>query len=239
MQSFYRREKFKLIKLLIKIGKANFIAISSLIPNNLSFDRDRQNNPELFIRHAYLKDIYDLADVITQSFYSYQGLLCWLYPLFRLGVCEDLRIRLNSYSADYSCLVATKTTGDLSSEVVGTVEVAMRSHSFWSNSGDRYPYICNLAVKHSCRRQGIARQLLQKCEQIASEWGFSEICLHVLEDNHQAKKLYFTSGYQLKQIEYSFSDYLIQRPRRLLLSKQLNSGNGLPNSQLVKHSKYC
>jgi ribosomal protein S18 acetylase RimI-like enzyme len=222
---------------LIKIIEANFISRSSLIPNQFPFSKDCLNEPKLIIRHAYLKDIYELAEVLTQSFYSYQGLLCWLYPLFKLGVCEDLRSRLNSRSGDYSCLVAMRTSDRGDGEVVGTAEVGLRSSSFLSSSNYKYPYISNLAVKTSCRRQGIARQMLTKCEQIALLWGFSEICLHVLENNHQAKQLYFTNGYTIKQIESSLSDYLTQRPRRLLLSKQLYANNSVSNSQLVKQGK--
>jgi ribosomal protein S18 acetylase RimI-like enzyme len=230
---------FELFELLITIIEANFIFSSSLIPNQFPFSKDCLNEPKLIIRHAYLKDIYELAEVLTQSFYSSHGLLCWLYPLFKLGVCEDIRNRLNSRSTDYSCLVAMKTTKDGDGEIVGTAEVGIRSSSFLSTSDFKYPYISNLAVKTSCRRQGIARQLLIKCEQTALLWGFSEICLHVLENNHQAKQLYFTNGYKTKQIESSLSDYLTQRPRRLLLSKQLHSDKSVSNSQLVKHIKYC
>jgi ribosomal protein S18 acetylase RimI-like enzyme len=216
--------------------RANFISCSSLIPDRFASSKDCLNEPKLVIRHAYFKDIYELAEVLTQSFYSYGGLLCWLYPLFKLGVCEDLKNRLNSRSADSSCLVALKNADDGDGEIVGTAEVGLRSSSFLSTSEFKYPYISNLAVKTSCRRQGIARQLLEKCEQIALLWGFSEICLHVLENNHRAKQLYFTNGYKIKQIESSLSDYLTQRPRRLLLNKQLHSDNSVSDSQLLKHN---
>ncbi len=193
----------------------------------------------IVIRSAERQDVSELAEILTQSFYSSQGWLSWLQPLLKLGVCEDLRTRLNAYSSHYSCLVATNKNNEPDSELFGTAEIAIRSPHFWSNGDFQYPYISNLAVKTSHRRRGVARKLLTKCEQIALNWGFSEICLHVLEDNHQAKQLYFTSGYQIKQTESSLSDYLIAHPKRLLLCKQLHRNDLLHNSQLVKHIKYC
>jgi ribosomal protein S18 acetylase RimI-like enzyme len=226
-------------KLLTKIIEANLILINSLIPERTSPDRKEISVSNPVIRNAHPKDIQELAEILTQSFYSFRGLLSWLYPLLKLGVYEDLRTRINSYNSHYSCLVAISTTVDRESEVAGTVEIAVRSSCFWSANAEQYPYISNLAVKTTNRRQGIARQLLRKCEQIALNWGFSEICLHVLEDNHQAKQLYFTSGYRIKQVEFSLLDYAIARPKRLLLCKHLHSKDLVQNSQLVKHIKYC
>ena len=101
-------------------------------------------------------------------------------------------------------------------EIVGTLEIGLRKSFLGSSSR---PYISNLAVKPSHRRQGIARQLLVKCEQIASEWEAKELTLHVLEDNHAARQLYLANGYQIQQAEVNLSYWLFQQPRRLLLQK--------------------
>ncbi|MGF1482342.1 MAG: GNAT family N-acetyltransferase [Cyanophyceae cyanobacterium] len=82
-------------------------------------------------------------------------------------------------------------------------------------------YISNLAVKASWRRQGIAQSLLARCEQLAQQWGFCRLSLHVLEDNYQARQLYAKRGYQLERIESSLGSWLFKQPRRLLLSKQM------------------
>jgi ribosomal protein S18 acetylase RimI-like enzyme len=140
-----------------------------------------------------------------------------------LGVHEDLRTRLRLPSSQYRCLIASQSVkGDyrIREAIVGTVEIKQHK-SFLS--GLSRPYICNLAVKSSHRRQGIARQLLLKCEQIAREWEAKELTLHVLDNNHAARQLYLASGYQIEQVETNLSYLLWQQPRRILLQKLISS----------------
>lgn len=102
-------------------------------------------------------------------------------------------------------------------ELVGTVELALRTS--WQPGSSQYPYISNLAVSHSCRRQGVARQLLLACERTSLEWGYSNLYLHVLENNHQARQLYLKAGYQFSQAESDLLSWLLGRPKRLFLQK--------------------
>jgi ribosomal protein S18 acetylase RimI-like enzyme len=179
----------------------------------------------IVIRTAQSDELHSLAEILTNSFHPPQGLMYWISPILKLGIYEDLRHRLRSSSSHYICLVATQSdpsSDNESEDVVGTVEVSLRSTYSWSSMGYRHPYISNLAVKNSCRRKGIARKLLNMCEKIALEWGFKEISLHVLENNYQGKRLYFSSGYELHQVESSLSGWLLQHPKRLLLSKRLH-----------------
>lgn len=176
--------------------------------------------PQLIIRTVELKDIKGLAEVLTHSFHSHQGLWHWLYPLLKLGIYEDLRTRLRSSSTHHKCLVASKVIDSATGcveEIVGTVEISLRINS---TSSDRSPYISNLAVSHTHRRQGIARKLLLRCEQIAWEWGCQEVSLHVLENNRPAKRLYFANGYRLRRIECSVNSFLFHHPKRFLLHKK-------------------
>jgi ribosomal protein S18 acetylase RimI-like enzyme len=108
----------------------------------------------------------------------------------------------------------TSTTEE--EEIVGTIEVNCR-HSLGGDASS--PYISNLAVSPIYRRQGIGQKLLRKCEQIALDWGCSQLSLHVLEDNHSARQLYTNSGYQVHQVELNLGRWLLGRPRRLLLKK--------------------
>ena len=170
------------------------------------------------IRAAHFDDLEGLADVLAQSFHPRQG-FSWMYPVLRLGIYEDLRSRLRSSSPHYACLVALiPATPEKEEEVIGTVEVALRT--VWLATHSQYPYISNLAVKAAYRRQGIAQKLLLKCEQVAGDWGFQEISLHVLDNNEQARRLYLKSGYRLHKAENSLSSWLFKRPQRLLLSKR-------------------
>jgi len=176
------------------------------------------------IRTAQAGDLTTLAEILTDSFHPRTGIMGWIYPMLRLGIYEDLRNRLRSTSPHYVCLVAVSSVSMIAGsqeELVGTVEIALRSPSSWQPRSSQYPYISNLAVTKSCRRKGVARQLLLACERTALEWGSRNLYLHVLENNHQARQLYLKTGYQLHQVEPSYSAMLLGRPKRLFLHKHL------------------
>ncbi len=177
------------------------------------------------IRTAQVRDLTSMAEILTDSFHSRTGLMGWAYPLLRLGIYEDLRNRLRSTLPHYVCLVAVtavSTVAGSRQELAGTVEIALRSSHSWQTQDSKYPYISNLAVRKSSRRQGVAQQLLLACEQTCIEWGFQDLYLHVLDNNHQARQLYLKSGYQLHQVESSYSTWLLGRPKRLFLHKHLS-----------------
>ncbi len=187
-----------------------------------------QNNLEkvlvscLAIRIAKPKDINEITEVLMVSFHPPRQFWRWFYPLIRLGIYEDLRSRLRSASPHYQCLVAYrsfKTNQATLEEIIGTVELSLRSGLSRSSPG---LYLANLAVNPEYRRQGVGRLLLTKCEQIAGEWGFQKVFLHVLEDNESAKRLYFSIGYQLERTEFSLESWLFRKPKRLLLGKRIN-----------------
>jgi len=176
------------------------------------------------IRLAQETDLHDLTNIITHSFYPPEKSWRWVYPLLKLSIYEDLRLRLNSNSPEYFCFVATITVleNQIRKELlVGTIEIAIRSQLFSLKKEQVYAYISNLAIHRDYRRQGIARQLLQSCEKIANDWGFERIYLHVLENNHPAQKLYHKHGYQLAKRESTLSSWLFGRPQRCLLIKSL------------------
>ncbi len=171
------------------------------------------------VRMAQTSDIKGLAEVLIASFHPPQKRFSWLQPLFKLGIYEDLRTRFRSQSPYYCCLVAMVSSGTSTESqdlIVGTVEVTLRP-SLYSPS----VYLSNLAVSHDYRRQGVAKHLLQKCEQIALEWGYQSLSLHVLEDNYPAKQLYFSHGYQLQNTEFTWQSWLFKSPQRLFLRKRL------------------
>lgn len=105
--------------------------------------------------------------------------------------------------------------------LAGTVEMALRSRLPWQLPSLDYPYLSNLAVHPEYRRLGVAQELLSNCEKTAREWGFDEIYLHVLENNHAARQLYYQAGYRLEQVDGHWSNWLLGQPRRLFLRKQL------------------
>ncbi|NJK50486.1 GNAT family N-acetyltransferase [Candidatus Gracilibacteria bacterium] len=200
----------------------DFCFSSSVIPYSSPANPEHLGDTQLIVRTVEARDITSLAETIAHSFHPPEGILCWFYPFLKMGIYEDLRSRLRSRSPHQKCLVAIKIIRSVAGqveEVVGTVEIGLRAGVI---SGGSISYISNLAVSRVHRRQGVARKLLLRCEQIAHEWGCQDISLHVLENNHYAKKLYFSCGYQLHQLEFSLSSWLLKQPRRLLLHKKID-----------------
>lgn len=186
-------------------------------------DQSTANNPKnqsdgLTIHVAQNQHIIGLTEILVSSFYNFPELLSWMYPFLKLAIREDLRYRLINHPPLHCCLVALNQS-KIDSEIIGTVEISLNP-VFWSKKSE-YPYISNLAVKNSYRRQGVGKKLLQKCEQIAWNWGYRETRLHVLHNNNSAQQLYVSSGYKVLGIESSWSDFLINDSRRLLLGKKL------------------
>ncbi len=184
------------------------------------------------VRPARLDDVSQIAEILTLSFNNFNDLTLWTYPLFKLGISQDLRSRLQNNSfqeqaraesneADRCCLVAvmmTKIAGKICQNVVGTVELSFRSRSHWYNH-QKYAYIANLAVCKNYRRQGVAHKLLVQCEQIAKQKDFKQISLHVLASNKPAQELYQKNGYDIKQVETDLYSLFVTSKRRLLLTK--------------------
>lgn len=192
------------------------------------------------IRIAKPQDIKSISEILTNNFYSREGIMGCLIPLLQLSIYEDLRNRILSKGEHYSCVVAmvvkdTKSTDNLSiirgQDLVGTVEISVRSLqqnrllSFNPLQLDsfEYAYLSNLAVNSDYRGLGIAQQLLNFCEHRALEWGFCNLYLHVLEDNYSAQRLYYKAGYRLQDAEWTFGSLLFGQPRRLLLRKSFSA----------------
>lgn len=174
------------------------------------------------IRAATAADLTGMAQIIAESFHSQNGLFGWLFPLLRLGIYEDLRHRLASPAPHHVCLVAVDRAADAASNLVGTVELGVRFSDSWIQSGKSFPYLSNLAVHPKYRRQGAASGLLTGCEKVALSWGFQDLYLHVLEDNHHAGQLYSKLGYQVHKVESHLDAFFLRRSRQILLHKHLN-----------------
>jgi len=58
------------------------------------------------IRTAQLTDLNPLTNILADSFHQHDSIGQWMYPVWRLGIYEDLRHRLRESSSRYTCLVA-------------------------------------------------------------------------------------------------------------------------------------
>jgi ribosomal protein S18 acetylase RimI-like enzyme len=176
----------------------------------------------LEVRLAKSQDLKNLAEILTDSFFPTAKYWSFLRPLFKLGIYEDLRGRLRSDSPYHHCLVVSQTsvtTTGKQETILATAEIGLKASSFLAVP---LPYISNLAVSPDRRRSGLARQLLLKCEQIAREWGFEELSLHVLNNNLPAYALYLSSGYRLQKTDGWLMSWLFNQPQKLFLSKKIS-----------------
>jgi ribosomal protein S18 acetylase RimI-like enzyme len=179
------------------------------------------------IRAATPSDLAGVAQIIAESFHSQNGIWGWTFPLLRLGIYEDLRHRLASPAPHQVCLVVLETTAGAHSNVAGTVELGVRFSNSWTQVGRSFPYLSNLAVHPNYRRQRAASRLLEACEKVALSWGFQDIYLHVLENNHQARQLYFKQGYQVHRVEYNWNLFPFKRSRQIFLHKHLSRSGSI------------
>lgn len=210
---------------------------SDNLPQNEGEDPRRGTFP-IAVRSVQQQDLASLAEVLVNSFHSKEGILGIFYPLLRMGIYEDLRSRLGNKTHRYACLVAVQASRTqtfnvahlhqlavmpgISERPIGTVELTVRSSQLWlTRQSTGYVYLSNLAVQAEYRHHGVAQQLLQACEQIALDWGFENIYLHVLENNPSARRLYRKAGYQLHEVEAGIGTWLIGQPKQLFLRKVL------------------
>ncbi|MEO1374092.1 MAG: GNAT family N-acetyltransferase [Cyanobacteria bacterium J06635_10] len=175
------------------------------------------------IRLCTAADLTGVAQIIAESFHSRHGIWGWTFPLLRLGIYEDLRHRFASPAPHHACLVAVDTKPESTPNLVATVELSVRLCDSWAYTNKRksFAYLSNLAVHPQYRRQGAARGLLTSCEKVARDWGFKDLYLHVLENNYQARQLYFKLGYRMHQVESNWNTFFFRRSRQILLYKHL------------------
>lgn len=175
------------------------------------------------IRLATWDDISQISGVLTLSFNKFNDFIWWLYPLMKLGVCEDLRSRFRANNPHYACIVAAIPANSVTGtkeQIIGTVELSVRTRYYWQGRNE-YPYLANLAVNKNYRRKGIGSQLLKYSEQIATNWGFQQLSLHVLASNNQGQQLYLQNGYKIQQVETDLYSLFVASQRRLLLTKSI------------------
>lgn len=189
--------------------------------------RTHEASCQFQIRAATPTDLTGVAQIIAESFHSQNGIWGWAFPLLRLGIYEDLRHRLASPAPHQVCLVAVDTTAGAANNLVGTVELGMRFSDSCTQVGKSFPYLSNLAIHPKYRRQGAASGLLISCETVVREWGFQDLYLHVLENNDQARQLYFKLGYQVHKVESFWNTFLLKRSRQILLHKHLSPDSAM------------
>jgi ribosomal protein S18 acetylase RimI-like enzyme len=185
-----------------------------------SLETDTLYVGKLQIRVATPDDLINIAQIVAESFHSQEGLWGWAFPLLRLGIYEDLRHRLKFPTPYHICLVAVDAATE-DQKIMGTIEMGVRLSDAWASVNPGFPYLSNLAVHPSYRRLGVGSSLLTRCEQVSQEWGFQDLYLHVLENNHHARQLYFKLAYRVYKVESSWDTLFFNRSRQILLHKHI------------------
>lgn len=201
-------------------GCRHFLLAASCLPLLCENSKDACNRclnalfssvlPSLVVYPVTLGDLEPVAEVLAQVFYPPLGLQRWLHPIHKLGIREDLRLKLAARDPHYCCLAAA-----VGCEVVATAEISLRAMAH-----GKYPYLANLAVLPPWRRRGIARQLLLSAEGVVQGWGYHQLYLHVVEDNLAARQLYAQLRYTPIQRTSQLWHWL-GIPPQLLLCKWL------------------
>ena len=115
-----------------------------------------------------------------------------------------------------SCIALQPAAGDHEETIVGAVlaqfvklplggETGIVEATSVPRSGGVSLYILTLGVVESHRRQGLAKQLVARCVQIAKQnTNCYSVHLHVLHSNAAAKALYDACGFVLLRRLYSY-----------------------------------
>lgn len=191
----------------------------------------------LSVRAAVVDDLPEVAALLMQGFPPPHPLLHWMSPVLKLGIHQDLRGRLAL--KQHVCLIGIEKTigvaGNEHSTIVGVVEVAVRSDSYWQPS--KYAYLSNLAVLPSYRRRGVAQRLLLASERAVYDWGLRELYLHVLDTNQPARQLYAQAGYGIRSADPRWLTSLTGHSRKLFLCKSLQTLSNCGQSCSAKDSR--
>jgi ribosomal protein S18 acetylase RimI-like enzyme len=196
---------------------------SSFYLSNLTPDLRQPNRTvtagAVQMRHLSPNDVVAVADLIGDSFGIGAAFGRWFRPLFKMGIREDLRSRWQERENENSiCWVATIPKYPVA--IVGTVEVSNRS-TLNAALNKRYAYIANLAVDREHRCLGIGKQLIDRCEGVAKQWGFTFIYLHVMAENQSALHLYAKLGFETIGRDRTWHILPWKRAHRLFLRKPL------------------
>jgi GNAT superfamily N-acetyltransferase len=198
--------------------------------------------PRFRIRPATVADIKTLAQILAYSFYVEANPTLhnsWLYPLLCWSIRFDLTNRFAENPASSICLVSEDL---VTREAIATIELHFREldlrqlglgklglgelifsqFSSVFKTPVKSAYLSSLAVDRKYRRNGIACELINEAETIAKQRGYRAVYLHVIDQNHPARKLYQKLNYLLTKSESNFATWLLGFPNRLLLHKNLN-----------------
>ncbi len=184
-----------------------------------------------------MKDLGPVSDILTYGFFS-QGTTFFTYQLERLKTYLSLESMFahqqNLAKRDQQSIIMMVACRTYNGDVVGVCEVDNRLPQEKKQMLEYRPYMCNLAVDKNWRRRGVAKALVESCEEVALlRWGAQILYLKVREENIPAQILYKSLGYSVVSNSYqddraeehqqSVKEYLGDGSVALVFYKNLDS----------------
>ncbi|KAJ3694571.1 hypothetical protein LUZ60_010051 [Juncus effusus] len=183
------------------------------------------SNGKLQIRRMLDSELDSVSNLLAESFIetlffpeNYAKLLAFLvknYLLERRALEPHTTVLLGLYSED-----------EKEAELACTVEISFDARGANAASPTpvpppECPYICNMTVKKSLRRRGIAKQLLKTCEELIAEMvDQRKVYLHCRMVDKVPQNLYKKAGFQIVKTD-SFLVWLTLQRRKYLMCKEL------------------
>lgn len=174
------------------------------------FVKEPSTRVDIGIRDCLYGEIGDIADVIMESFYV-DAKPPWNH-MYRLGEINRLQQGFPYADRDkHRMLVAVakemESIGEqvvMQERIVGYCDCDLRIPNQSTYQYNPRPYVSDLCVSPSIRRQGIANKLVQFCEEFCQEIGKTEVFIRVERKNLAALTLYQNLGYV--EIENNLDD---------------------------------
>lgn len=136
---------------------------------------------------------------------------------------------------DSSCMIPGQGTDIPPKIVIGTLDLNqgaaklpaeelighLPTHSTTNYKCSR-AYLSNVCVANAARRRGVAAALIKAAERkVVEEGEVTDLYVHVVCDNNAAVELYRRCGFEVEQEESEAVARSLNRPRRLLLHKNV------------------
>lgn len=138
-------------------------------------------------------DLSEAARVLADGFYSEQNPASRWWEKMQTQLSLESNLPNNFLNAPHEMWVACENE---SGRVISFCEVDNRPpKKTGPNSTEVRPYMCNLAVDIKWRKQGIAKDMIQRCEDSVKKWEEKTLYLKVREKNDAAVSLYEKMGY--------------------------------------------
>jgi len=177
-----------------------------------------------FLRKALMADLSEAARVLADGFYSEQNPASKWWEKMQTQLSLESNLPNNFLNAPHEMWVACENE---SGRVISFCEVDNRlPKRIGPNSTEVRPYMCNLAVDTKWRKQGIAKDMIRRCEDSVTKWEEKTLYLKVREKNNAAVALYEKMGYEVvsNEIAEKSEDILLTMKRTWSAEDEVDSG---------------